>query len=451
MQPHRFALVVRPRVHMKAFAIAVLAASLGGVAVQAQDSALPQPSDAIANKITTLLRSITGASEPAKAPKYQRTRFVIELDRAAPFDVFSLVNPNRVVLQLPTMAMRLPSIPDKLPGSLVTAVRSGQSGTKDTRIVIQVAAPVVVENAHVLPPADGRPAQLHLDIVPMELRKSFASAGKPLAAAPSSGLGGVGLQPPVPRKADTLKQRDKRTQKFKIVVDPGHGGHDSGAKKHGIMEKNVVLAFGRMLREKLEATGRYEVMMTRSDDRFISLTGRREFAERHKADLFISVHADYARSNASGATIYSLREKVAERLKKTAKEQVGDEELLSKDDLKVLKSPLVRADAGALRTILTDLAWRDVESTRHQTGTFSETVIKHMGQSTEMRSQPHRTAAFRVLKTATMPAVLIELAYVSNRNDARRLSSETWRDKVSDSIVTAVNNYFGDALNRLPM
>ena len=255
----------------------------------------------------------------------------------------------------------------------------------------------------------------------------------------------------MPRKAASLSQRRQRTHKHLIVVDPGHGGHDSGAKKHGVQEKNVVLAFAKMLRDKLERTGRYKVLMTRDTDKFVTLSGRREFAERHNAALFISVHADYARrTKANGATIYSLRKRVAERLKKSAKKQVSRNSLLSKKEMRVLRSSHVSANAGALRKILTDLAWRDVENTRYQTQKFSKTVIKHMGQSTRMRQRPHQTAAFRVLKTATMPAVLIELAYVSNRGDARRLKSRAWRDKVSRSIATAVDNYF-DGAHRLPM
>ncbi len=449
MQPRDLAPAGNPLRRFKGLSAAIFVVLLGVSSASAQQAALPRASDAVATQINKILQTMTGRREPPKAPVYKRTRFVIELERAAKFEVFSLVEPNRVVLQLPTMGMRLPSVAGKTSGSLVTAVRSGRSGSNRTRIVIQVAAPVIVENAHVLPGRNGAPAQLNLDIVPMQVRKSFASLTP--ATARSSNLGAGRLQPPVPRKATSLKQRIERTHKYKIVIDPGHGGHDSGAKKNGIKEKNVVLAFAQMLRAKLQTTGRYQVYMTRSDDRFITLKGRRKFAERHNADLFISVHADYARrTSASGATIYSLRKRVAERLKKSAKKQVRAEALLSKRDLQVLKSPYVSANAGTLKKILTDLAWRDVEHTRYQTQTFSQTVIKHMGRSTEMRSRPHRTAAFRVLKTATMPAVLIELAYVSNPQDARRLASTTWRDSVSTSIVSAVNNYFDD-VGRLPM
>ena len=408
--------------------------SMGAVAEQSGTS--------LVSPLTKLLKPLFGSGSQKAPVTFQRTRFVVELERPTEFDVYSLVNPNRVVLQLPAMRMNVPQISRKTKGGLVTAVRGGRSAPGRTSIVIQVAAPVVVENAVVEPHADGQSAQLRLDIVPSAAIRRAAQV--PGFNDRVSSLGAIGLQPPVPRKAETTNQRNARTYKPLIVVDPGHGGYDSGAKKNGVLEKNAVLAFGLLLREKLLATGRYRVRMTRDTDVFIKLGDRRKFAERNKADLFISVHADYARSSASGATIYSLRKRVAERLKRSARRSMATR-------LPELKRMKASASADrALRGILADLARRDVDHTSHQTNLFTETVIKHMGRSTDLRKRPHRSAAFKVLRTAKMPAVLIELAYVSNRRDARRLQSRSWRNKVSKSIVKAVDNYFDEAA-RLPM
>ena len=406
------------------------------------------PSEVDVSPITKLLRSLTGSAKTERS-KYRRTRYVIDLERPEKFEVFSLVRPNRVVLQIPAMRMRLPAVGDKVSGNLVTAVQSGAAGKGKTRIILRVATPVIIENAHVTPPQSGRSAQLKLDIVPVNPRKAEAS-GKNFNARTTSGLGAAGLQPPVPRAAVGLDERNQRTFKPVIVIDPGHGGHDSGAKKFGVLEKNAVLSVGKLVRDKLMATGRYRVLMTRDKDRFVTLGNRRRFAEKHRADLFISVHADYARrSGAQGATIYSLRQRVANRLKRSAKRQAATN-VLKPTELRTIKAT-AGGGAGAVRNILADLAQRDVEATRHQTNAFTQTVILQMGKSTDMRSQPHRSAAFKVLKTATMPAVLIELAYVSNRRDARRLKSKAWRNKVSGSIASAVDNYFENADHRLPM
>ena len=123
--------------------------------------------------------------------------------------------------------------------------------------------------------------------------------------------------------------------------------------------------------------------------------------------------------------------------------------VLSKNELSAIHK-VSAGNASAVRGMLADLAQREVNVTDFNTNMFSQTVIRHMGQSTDMRQRPHQSAAFKVLRTAKMPAVLIELAYVSNRRDARRLQSKAWRNKVSTSIARAVDNYFANAA-RFPM
>jgi N-acetylmuramoyl-L-alanine amidase len=222
--------------------------------------------------------------------------------------------------------------------------------------------------------------------------------------------------------------------------------------KNGAVEKDVVLAFSLMLKEKLEKTGRYKVMMTRDKDVFVELDKRVDYAEEHKANLFIAVHADYAGGNskARGATIYSLRESVANALQRSAKGEVSSA-VLSKNEIETMKLASIENDLSAVKNILADLAGREVDATQERTNVFSRSVIEYMGASTELRAKPDQQAAFRVLKTAQFPSVLIELAYVTNKEDAELLRSDTWRDKVSDSIMTAVENYFGNQIARLPM
>ena len=220
--------------------------------------------------------------------------------------------------------------------------------------------------------------------------------------------------------------------------------------KNGVVEKDVVLAFSKVLRDKIETTGRYRVLMTRDDDTFIPLDERRAFGERHKAALFIAVHADYATTRARGATIYSLRENVAKSLRRSAKGEVT-ENVLSESEVSAVKKASSEADVSAVRDILADLAEREVEVTRERTSIFSRSVIEHMGETTNLRQKPDQQAAFRVLKTAQFPSVLIELAYVTNKEDAALLRSNTWREKVADSITTAVENYFSNQIARLPM
>ena len=387
-------------------------------------------------------------SAPAAHPKpSSHTRFLIGLDKSVAYSVSALPNPNRVVIDIPDVAVRLPPDPGPNPVGLVKSVRSGQTAPGQTSVVIEVTEPVVIDTVKIEPAPAGKGVHLSVDIV--ATAAVVKAARKPLKSQPFA-LGAAGIQPPLPTPAKRPKDAAKTAYKPIIVIDPGHGGHDTGAMKHGAVEKDVVLAFAKVLRDKIEKTGRYKVLMTRDTDVFVNLDERRAFGEKHQAALFIAVHADYAKTSARGATIYSLRESVANSLKRSAKGDVS-EHLLSDSELAAVKKANGEKNVSAVRNILADFAGREVETTRERTSIFSRSVIEHMGESTSLRQKPDQQAAFRVLKTAQFPSVLIELAYVTNKEDARLLQSDEWRGKVADSITTAVENYFTHQLARLPM
>jgi N-acetylmuramoyl-L-alanine amidase len=373
----------------------------------------------------------------------KRTRFVIGIDKRVQHTVFSLSKPNRVIVELGNARLDLPNVIGDHPIGLIKSFRGGISAPGRQRVIIEVTAPVVVEQHKLTKAADGPGYQLTLDISPVSTALISARSAA-LDAAPSK----LGFQPPLPRPAETPDTRAARAFKPIIVIDPGHGGHDSGASKFGTVEKDVVLAFSNVLREKLEQSGRYKILMTRETDVFVELDARRAFAERHNASLFIAVHADYASTRARGATIYTLRDGVAERLKRTTADEAADQ-VLSKEEVGAVKP--AAGDMGAVKNILADLARREINVTKERTSIFARSVVARMSTSTNMRDDPDKQAAFRVLKTAQFPSVLIELAYVSNRKDAALLNSNEWRRKVAGSICDAVDNYFGQQLARLPL
>jgi N-acetylmuramoyl-L-alanine amidase len=377
---------------------------------------------------------------------HSRTRFVIALEHEASFQVSSLTQPNRVVVDLPDVRIGLPAQPTEGAVGLVSGFRGGLAAPGKLRVVIDVIDPVIVEKAALERDA-GHPPRLVLEIVPVDPAKRGAT--KIFTEAKLSGVGLASVQPPVPRLAQKPAERAARAFKPTIVLDPGHGGHDSGAQRNGAVEKDLVLAFSLVLRDRLKATGRYNVLMTRDDDTFVELDARRDFAERNRAALFMAIHADYAGSRASGATIYSLRDNVASELKRSAAGEVA-QHVLSDSEMQAIKKTEV-ADTNVVRGFLADLAQREVEVTHERSSMFARSVIEFMGGATPMMSNPDRSAAYRVLKTAKVPSVLVELAYVTNKQDAANLKSEAWRNKVADSIVTAIDNYFTHQVARLPM
>jgi N-acetylmuramoyl-L-alanine amidase len=419
-------------------AVAVGAASLDPASAQQRVTAAPPQ---------TMQGSLP--AETALKGDRARTRFIIGLERAVDFQVFALTNPNRVFVDLPDVMLQLPPDPGPTAVGLVKSFRGGVSAPGKARVVVDVTGPVIVEKAVMEKAADGKTARLVLEFAAADGSYDAKSDAKRATMhAGAVGLGASDLQPPMPRPAVSPQARALHAFKPVIVLDPGHGGDDTGATKNGAIEKDVVLAFSLTLRDKLNATGRYKVLMTRDTDTFVELNARREFAEKHMASLFVAVHADYANAKARGATIYSLRESVSNGLLRSARNEVAGNVL---SDTVAAAVRTVEDNVSAVREILADLAKREVDFTRDRTGVFVKSVIEHMGESTNLKDTPDRTAAFVVLKSAKVPSILIELGYVTNEEDAQLLKSERWREKVSDSIVTAIGNYFSHQLARLPM
>jgi N-acetylmuramoyl-L-alanine amidase len=394
------------------------------------------------------ITGVVAQSETALNGDRTRTRFVIGLERAVDFQVFSLGAPNRVIVEFPEVKLQLPVISGDAPVGLVRSFRGGVSAPGKTRVVIDVTSAVVVEKAHL--DKTGRSPKLVLEIVPVDAGAKPGQPRKPFVAAALASLGATGVQPPIPKAARRPDQKQQTAFKQVIVIDPGHGGHDSGAIKYGTVEKDVVLAFSLKLRDKLQATGRYIVLMTRDTDRFVDLDERRAFGDRSKAALFIAVHADYAGSSARGATIYSLRDSTSRELQRSAKGEVV-QNLLSTQEQDKIKTQEGDVGVGAVNSFLASLAQKEVEASKERTSLFSKSVIEFMGASTPMMNNPDREANFRVLKSAKVPSVLIELAYVTNSQDAANLRSDAWREKVSSSIMTAIENYFSHQGARNPL
>jgi N-acetylmuramoyl-L-alanine amidase len=361
--------------------------------------------------------------------KELRTRFVVGLPQRSKYNVFSLNKPNRVIVELGATRLRLPPQPNEKAIGLIKGFRAGLSARDRSRIVIDVREPVVVASAKMEEVEGGKGQILAIEIVPVgPVSKRVRKKAFP---RPTYSLGAIGVQPPLPRPAVHPNVRAEKAFKPIIVIDPGHGGHDSGAKKNGAVEKEITLAFGKLLAEKLKATGRYKVLMTRDTDVFVPLGDRVAYGEKNKANLFISVHCDYAK-----------------KLRRSAKGKTSGS-VLSRAEVETVKKASGNVDL--VKGILADLAKREVEVTRDRTSVLARSVIAMMGESTTMRSKPDKQASFRVLKTAQFPSILIELAFVTNKQDAENLQSNSWRDKVSASIMTAVDSYFSNQLAQLPM
>ena len=231
-----------------------------------------------------------------------------------------------------------------------------------------------------------------------------------------------------------------------IVLDPGHGGIDAGTvggmKK---AEKDVVLAVAKLLRFRLQQTGRYEVLLTREQDVFVPLDERVRFAREHGCGLFISLHTDsvpaqYAHLNVRGATVYTVSEKSSDQ----RANDLAERENLS-DVIAGVEG--TKEDHNDVAGILVDLMQRE---TSNNSLAFTNTLLPSMKRATALSREPHRYAAFRVLRAPDIPSVLVELGYLSNPDDEQLLLSKPWQEKIAESIVRAVDGYFAKRVVRTP-
>ena len=355
----------------------------------------------------------------------KQTRFVIDLTQKVDVAAFTLADPYRVVIDLPQVTFQLPAKAGEQGRGLVKAFRYGLIMQGGSRIVLDTKGPVRVDKAFALSAAAGQPARLVLDLVAtdrdsflrnitMQDRGARASAAKTAIVAP----------PEVAGDARPL-----------IVVDPGHGGIDSGTKSgSGQDEKDVVLAFGVMLRDRLEKTGKYRVAMTRSDDTFIPLDERVRFARAHKASLFISIHADSiprSEGQAEGASVYTLSAHASDA------EAARLAEVENKSD--VIAGVDLSSEPNDVANILIDLAQRETKAFSLQ---FARDLVGEFKATTRLHMHPLKSAGFIVLKAPDVPSVLVELGYMSTKGDLVHLMSADWRARTADSLVHAVDTFF---------
>ena len=359
-----------------------------------------------------------------------RTRLVIDLSRTIEIAAFTLADPYRVIVDLPQVTFQLPSrIGDRGRG-LVRAFRYGLVMQGGSRLVIDASGPVRIEKAFVLEAVDNDPARLVLDLVATD-RESFmrtlAVEGRPRRTAE-------------PKRNEPKPSNDGRPL---VMLDPGHGGVDAGAiAPSGEMEKAIVLEFAQTLRQKLEQSGKYRVAMTRSDDSFIPLAERVRISRAAGASLFVSIHADAITHNTAevrGATVFTLSE--------TASDAEAGRLAESENRADVIAGVDLSTEPEEVADILIDLTQRE---TKNFSAHFARTVVGELKATARLAKSPLKSAGFRVLKAPDVPSVLIELGYVTNKEDLKLITSDAWRARNADAIMQSINTFFSTRLAGTP-
>ena len=357
----------------------------------------------------------------------QETRIVVELGHSAKGRVITDgAAGHEVVLGLSDV-----SAPGGLEGAgrgLVTAwkVESGMTGAT---LHLQLAHAVQVRRRFLLPPADG--VSVYRYVI------DIAATDAAPAPTPVPGAAATGLRPalqavsnPGGTRSITVARETNLHLKKVVVIDAGHGGKDPGAKGASHWEKDINLAAARALKARLERTGRYRVVMTRDSDAYVPLETRVQIARRADADLFISLHSDSGPdASVHGASVYTLSDKGSDRTTRNV--------MASNDWFIHVDMP---GRDRSVNQILLDLTQR---ITRNRSAAFAEDLLGHIGGQTDLLRRSHRDAGFVVLLAPDVPAVLLEMGFITNSSDENRLADTARRERFMNGVASSIDSYFG--------
>ena len=366
---------------------------------------------AFASQAAAESRLVGVAMDTTGAETLLRLRF----DAAPELPQPRFIDKRRIVLDFASLDEALPGRPgtagqEILPGEgIIRQLRYARRGDTGLRLVLDLGSDATVSGT-----------KLEGDTYHMVVTGIGASAVAPTTATFEDGI-------PVPR----LKPAHTPPRKPVIVVDAGHGGYDPGALgSKGTLEKDLTFSAANLLKKRLENTGRYDVVLTRDKDVYIAHEERLKTARLAGADLFISIHADSAgNSLARGASVYTLADRAVNRSRRLVESQnwIMDVDLGQQSD--------------AVGDILVDLAQRKTAS---QSDQFADILIEKLGKRSPLVRNSHRRAGYFVLLAPDVPAVLLEMGFLSNTDDEANLRREKHRDALMRSTVEAIDAYFAD-------
>jgi N-acetylmuramoyl-L-alanine amidase len=358
-------------------------------------------------------------------PARDYTRLTLETKSETKFSVFSVKDPERLVLDL-EMAELSPALAE-LNGKVtaddpyIQGLRVARNRPGIVRLVLDLKTEVKPQ-VFTLQPIGEYGHRLVVDIYP-------TVPIDPLASLIEQSEKRI---PPVEEKPE-LKPADKVARLATIVIDPGHGGEDPGALgRHGSREKDITLNIARRLKALIDAEPNMRAFLTRDGDYFLPLNMRVQKARAVKADLLVSVHADaFIRPNARGSSVFALSERRAtsEMARLLAKKE-NDSDLIGGVQLKGQDSHVTQTLLDLSQTATIDHSLR-----------LGSSVLKRLGGVNTLHKAHVEQASFAVLKAHDVPSILVETAFISNPEEERRLNDEAYQDKLARAILDGIRDY----------
>ena len=357
-------------------------------------------------------------------------RIVFDADSKFDYKVFTLSEPNRLVIDAQGVDVSPEVAKNKDNNIFVDNIRIGTVGVNGIRIVFDLKKPILIKKVFMLSPQSNFNWRFAIDLEATSEREFLSKIGNSHAVS-SNDYNPADTS--VSTKAAATSPATKAKQRKIIVIDAGHGGVDPGAIGYnGTYEKNITLSMAKELKELLDKKGKYKVYLTRSRDVFIPLRERVKISRSHDADLFISVHADSAKNRkAVGLSVYTLSETASD------KEAAALAEKENKAD--IVAGLNFAEHSKEVSDILLNLAQRE---TNNSSAEFASLLSAQMSKVAKTVSNTHRFAGFAVLKAPDVPSVLLELGYLSNPTEERQLRQKSYRRKLGEAAVKAIDKYF---------
>ncbi len=354
---------------------------------------------------------------------YREMQVELELSQPIPYRIFTLTEPNRIVFDFKEIDWAGFSGDKALKTEKVNGLRFGAYQAGWSRMVIELTEPMILDEVEMRTDPDRGSARMVA---------KFKLSNQDEFSAKSGIREEAGWDLPKPIDVIAPKKRQIGDAPLVVVLDPGHGGIDSGARNGGKLEKDLVLKFARELKESLILTGRYKAHLTRDADEFVSLPARITRARALGADLFISLHADALESGwATGTTVYSLSDEASNEASQYLAEHHDRADLLAGVDLS--------KQSDAVATVLMEMARVETQS---RSDLLADMVVSGVAQSIgRLRKRPHLQAGFTVLKAPDFPSILVELGFMSNERDLNNLLNREWRIKVIEGIILALDTW----------
>ena len=345
--------------------------------------------------------------------------FRLKLDEMVPFKVYSLNDPNRIVVELDKSTINSIDDLEIMSSPLMGEINFLKAIEGWSAISIKLETPMKVQNLSMKPlKLDGSKVELSFELFPIN-QKEFDGIVK---------LFGNDIHDE--RLVNIKKDFDyNKNNKLIVVIDPGHGGVDPGAQVKTIREADLMLSLAKVVAEEIERLDNTTVILTRTIDEFTSLDERLMLAVRVGADLFISLHADTVKKGkASGSTVYTLSQEASDQASARLASRHGGDELISGLDLTGTETAITSALMGLLRSENTVRSYA-----------FSEAILKNLENfSIKLNPTPLRKANFSVLKLPSVPSILIETGFMSTSSDLKNLQDRDWAEKFALAISSGI-------------